>query len=260
MKYKCSGCGILIPSSDPNICEIAKDKECPKMKYKYKCICGRIQTYSAPCIEGDPMCLGCSRWPMELIKEEDQMSDCDIGRTIRAKVVDSLNRNGLNGEGFRVREYGYWAEAESYCKTMGKKQPVVFQEIISRVNLTAEEIDCLHRKLSAEAFAATGLKAPEKKFEPFLWVTREGYLHYAADASYAEHVQNGIVVTGSSLYAKSYGVLAMLKLFNVDMDDLANRKLRMLDEWAEDDNWTNTCRLRLKIAELLKEPSDKEGA
>ena len=223
------------------------------MKYKYKCICGRVQTYSAPCIENDPMCLGCSRWPMELIKEEEPMSDCETGARIREKIVKHWINENLHGEAGYAGTIMSWDSASSYSERLGENSHYVFADAY----LTTKEIDCLHRNLSKEAFAATGLKAPEKKFEPHLIFCPEGEKGYVgvADKFLVSENKQYKHITDIPAHAQLHILANSKKYLGVPpLDDLANQKLRKLDKWAERSEYPAISDIRAEIARLLKEP------
>ena len=216
--------------------------------------CGR--EYSSYALFKNMLISCCCGGGLESIKEEP-MSDCETGARIREKIVKHWIDENLHGEAGYAGTIMSWDSASSYIERLGENSHYVFADAY----LTTKEIDCLHRNLSKEAFSATGLKAPEKKFEPFFFVTQTGGLRFAGDERDVKQVRDGIVVRTMSLYARHDGLPTMLKLLGVPpLDDLANQKLRKLDEWAERSEYPAILGIRGEIARLLSEPvSFKKG-
>ena len=228
MKYKCSGCGELLYKETVSPQHVSFCQQTGRMAH--------------------------------LIPEEEQMSDCDIGRTISEKIQKEWREAGFNCEAIAVGKHSDgWTQASYLCTDYKRRALTVFREICAAA-VTTKEIDCLHRNLSKEAFAATGLKAPEPQTVGF--VVSKNKICYILPSDPPPR-EGEIEILGGSAYLKNYYV-ELFTLLGVDLDDLANQKLRKLDEWASTHGYyaspVETGCIRHEIARLLKEPvSFKKG-
>ena len=184
------------------------------------------------------------------------MSDCEVGRIISAKIQDGWKEAGFTAEAWELNKNSvHWSAASAHFASYIRGALTVFQKICAAEVTTDFEIDCLHRNLSKEAFAATGLKAPEPQKVGF--VVSKNKICYMLPFDPPPR-EGEIEILGGSAYLKNYYVELFTLLGVPPLDDLANQKLRKLDEWAS----TRGCYaspvepgyIRHEIARLLKEP------